>query len=407
MTAAWDRYWFDPILAARVWCLRAGTLMLLALDVWSTRIGPAWRYGAGDFNVAHFAWLDDILPPPTAGLQVAAVVLIGLGAFVAAVTPGGPRAILAALVLLHTWSWAASMQDSYQHHYLLSWVLAALLFLPRLSTGDVASARGESLASTWAYVLVGVTCSIVYLYGACAKLTPEWLDGSVLSRMTGGPAGSLFGPSVALAELLCCLGYALAPFRDRERSRFVAHVCTVALLAALVLHLGAERLDLGIGCFSWYMILFALVFFMPGASLSRAVSFLGRPASALAAVEWRPSPGTAAVAAGLAVACLALVGRALDLPGAFPACFVAGIVGGLASARAPRLAITSATAAAVLWLAVALSGGRYDFYRFGAGDARRRQDAPAALASYLKAERYAPAGETRAHQIAELRKLLD
>jgi hypothetical protein len=401
VSAAWDRYWFAPTLAARVWLLHTGTLLLLAFDVWTSRIGPAWRYGAGHFNVAHFAGLDALLPAPTPALQVAAAISIGLGALVAALLPGRARPFLVAVLALHTWAWAASMQNSYQHHYLVSWILAALLLFPPVTAVEAGSAR----ASAWGYVLVGVTCSIVYFYGAAAKLTPAWLDGSVLDRMTGATTGALLAPVVVLAEIVCCLGYALAPLRDRG-GRPVAVVCTLALVAALGLHLGAEYLALEIGWFSWYMVFFALVFFLPGASVSRVVSFASRPVRAAAAVRWQPKPVAATIAAGLAGGCLALVGHALDLPGAFPACCGVAIIG-VVSTRRPRRAIPIATAAAMLWLAVVVSGARYDFYRFQAADARRRGDTATALASYLQAERYAPKDQSRAPQIAELRRLVD
>jgi hypothetical protein len=51
------------------------------------------------------------------------------------------------------------------------------------------------------------------------------------------------------------------------------------------------------------------------------------------------------------------------------------------------------------------SSARYDFYRFAGGDARRRQDPAAALAWYGKAERYAPATESR-ERIEEVRRLV-
>ncbi len=57
----------------------------------------------------------------------------------------------------------------------------------------------------------------------------------------------------------------------------------------------------------------------------------------------------------------------------------------------------AATGLAVLtmWMAIASTDVRYDFYRFVGGDARRRGDVAAALEAYTKADRYAPEGKSR------------
>ena len=51
-----------PTIALRLFVF--GFFGLLAYDVLTICLSHAPRYGAGEFNVAHFAWLDFILPTP-------------------------------------------------------------------------------------------------------------------------------------------------------------------------------------------------------------------------------------------------------------------------------------------------------------------------------------------------------
>src|SRR5215510_6447328 len=103
-------------------------------------IGHAGRYGVDGFNVAHFGWLDALMPTPTAALYVG--VLLGTGLLALAAALSGPRRpALAALFLLYTFSWSMSMLDSYQHHYFVSSVLLCLVFFPQLRASDVHAPR--------------------------------------------------------------------------------------------------------------------------------------------------------------------------------------------------------------------------------------------------------------------------
>jgi len=72
----------------------------------------------------------------------------------------------------------------------------------------------------------------------------------------------------------------------------------------------------------------------------------------------------------------------------------------------PLAAAAAALATTGMWLAIALSPVRWDFYRFLGGDLKRRGETAAALAAYEHAEQYAPAGVSRRARIIELRKQL-
>jgi hypothetical protein len=133
---AFERFFYSEYGASRAYLFAKGFLLLLALDTWMLMIGHAGRYGIGGFNVAHFGWLDALLPTPSAGFYVAVLVLAGLLALVIVLT-GIRRTSVLALFVLYTFSWSMSMLDSYQHHYFVSLVLLCLAFFPQTSATEI------------------------------------------------------------------------------------------------------------------------------------------------------------------------------------------------------------------------------------------------------------------------------
>jgi hypothetical protein len=271
-----DRFAFGPVAAVRPWLLLKSTLLLLALDVWHTHLGPAWRYGAAGFNVAHFAWMNG-LPMPTREAYVAMLVAVGVGAIVCAVMARPPRALLVLIAFLYTWGWSCSMHDSYQHHYLISLVLFGFCFFPQLDGkqlfGELGTARATSEAERAAskkkaapvaartvksgeaaspvlaalphgpvprvyalgYTLVTSVAAIVYFFTAVSKSEVEWRDGAALRNITANGAHIpdvvelahavgmsddtlfwLMGHGVIFVQISCALGYLLASSRDGE-----------------------------------------------------------------------------------------------------------------------------------------------------------------------------------------------
>lgn len=348
---------FVPVAGVRTYLLLRGTLLLVAFDVWLTRISHGGRYGAGDFNVAHFAWLDALQPGVSPALYVGVSTLTGFLCFTLALAPRPPRWLLGVAFALHTWGWAMSMLDSYQHHYLLSIVLLALIFFPRLSAEEALLSPAPRSAETlppkrlparggprhktkkgsrpdkthepeptslsplrapttaaWAYVALAWSIAIVYAYTAFSKTSDEWLSGAAMQSVLRLPAGGevpegasdpvaplrwlasicgiegerfwwMLGHSVVLVQIVCAVGYLLAPFRDAARRRFHAAYSWIALATALSFHLGAEHMQLKIGWFSWYMIMYALIMLLPAAPLAMLMRALlplaGRPLDSL------------------------------------------------------------------------------------------------------------------------------
>jgi hypothetical protein len=523
-----DRYFHGRFAAARAYLFSRLFLVLVALDAWTLMIGHAGRYGVDGFNVAHFAWLDAILPQPTAAMYVGVLLATGLLALALAIG-GTHRFALAGLFLLYTLSWAMSMLDSYQHHYFVSTVLLCLVFFPELRASDVhpqvpaivepPPAAGESRnakakekakpkakakpkpadtsrLTTWIYVafgwlvlaayvsipapkheaallcacaavlaaatwihsvrrkpvpplaegfgfnLLGATAGILYVYTSIAKMDAGWRDGHTITRISAakrvfaplvelaGGLGisedafwSLFATSVIPIELTIAVTYLVSVRADSSESRWPKRIALLGWVLAMMLHLGAEAMELEIGWFSYYMMLFACAFLLPARNVDSLASLITFPANfirAQLADLLAPEPGksnlggTLAITAAVAVT-LGMVGKQLDLPGAITACVSAAGVLALAavaaslrgrSAEMRSLALGTGAAAALMWLALALSPARWDYYRFLGGDLKRRNEPAAALEAYERGERYAPKGQSRQDQIDGLRKQL-
>lgn len=504
------RVLFAPVAAARPYLVLKGTLAVLAFDLWLTRLAHAGRYGAGGFNVAHFAWLDAVQPPVTPALYIGLTTLTGLLSFVLAIAPRPPRSLLALTFVLHTWGWAMAMLDSYQHHYLLSIILLALVFFPKLTADEAfdepsgakepkekpKKARKTNapdpapaqpmLTSAWAYVVLAASIAIVYAYAAFSKASDEWLSGVALRGVLGlspdrsvrpgaeDPFGALrtlaalfgfggerffwlVGHSVVLVQIVCAAGYLLAPFRDVTRSHAMRAFSWVALVTAVSFHVGAELMRLKIGWFSWYMILYALVYLLPAQVLvpvrgarsvelwvvrgigtllvlagalgrSAPIALLGVSVVALSSVRWLaklghdararipelPTIATIGIAAIGAAASIA-AGIAIDLPGTLGA----GVAGAALLAAGSVVLVVrrdarsilpygvgAALGALSLFVAVRFSDVRFDFYRNVGGDAQRRGDLVAAYEAYVKANEYAPEGVSRERKVRALRREL-
>jgi hypothetical protein len=507
-----DRYFHVRYRAVRAYLFSQLFLVTVALDTWLLMIGHAGRYGIEGFNVAHFAFIDRVLPVPSAALYVGVLLLTGLLALTIALGRSHPLAT-GLLFALYTFSWSMSMLDSYQHHYFVSVVLLCLVFFPELRARDVlplpasapettkraqaeparppptedrselpfllvsaaalasyglfrlkshpwlffaACAGALTLATTWharrlraraprlcsgfGYNLLAASVALLYTFTSIAKMDAQWCAGKTIRRISA--AGEVFAPLAALAgqlglseqrfwsllsssvipvELLIACGYWLAPLQDVVKSRWLRGATLIAAWLAFSLHIGAEAMRLEIGWFSYYMLLLACAFLLPGPAVESLGLLIARP-SQLMAAEFADlldpeQPRRLETLALVAGACLVLVcvGFMLDLPGAQPAAFIACgslVLAALLSwlrghgARAPRLALSVGCAAATMWIAIAASEVRWDYYRFLGGDLNRRGQAEAALAAYERGERYAPKGQSRRDKIVELRRRL-
>ena len=328
-----DRVVFGPVAAVRPWLFAKALYVLLALDVWHTLVGPAWRYGAAGFNVAHFAILD-ALPMPTREAYIGMLVLVGAMGFTAAALPRTPRALSIAIAVLYTWGWSCSMLDSYQHHYLITVLLVATCFFPRLTAVDlfgrgapipVATAKASKKKGTppgvtlfpdglvarirsLGWTLVTSFAGVVYSFTAVSKWEPEWRSGAALRDITHGGASmqapmdfagelgldadtvfAILGSGMIVVQVVCAIGYLTASLRDGAPSEaetkaleaqwaaMVAERTRITIAAAVSI-----MIALGVGVsFSWIgaLVVMALgiTIGMPRVFHRFAFAPLGRP----------------------------------------------------------------------------------------------------------------------------------
>ncbi len=434
-----DAYLFGDVRASRADLLRRIFLALFGVDLARNLISHAGRYGAGDFNVAHFGWLDALQPVPTPGLYIGLLLTCAGLALVQALL--GPRRIpMLVLAGLFTWSWAMSMLDSYQHHYLLSIFLVTLGALP----DEPAAPRETPTAEGPGYIALTFSAGLVYAYTAVNKLAPGWRDGSALKRLAMNNrevrelvSGSTTGWTVdetfhylALGaisvQIVGALAYWLAPLVDRRGSLALRLMFGMGALAALLSFHGMVEIYpvFSIGWFSDYMIATAFVVFLPYEvtdalgrmllDLRRATRELlqdssdsdrspegkeGESDEAGASASVAPDLLIAGVAAGASL----FAGFSFDLPGARAVGFLGAVAVGIRFALAVRDGRSSAVRGFAI--ALALSAGltytsgthgdtRYDYYRFVGGDLKRRQADEdwneRARDAYRSALRYAP-----------------
>lgn len=458
MTAVWDRYWFGDVAAIRPYLLTKVLLCLVAFDVWMERVPLGGRYGAGEFGVAHFRWLDALQPLPSPGLYVGLMLAVGMLALVTALTDAG-RWARALVALMYTYGWAMSLHDGYQHHYFLSLVLATFVVFPHLRARDLFATEATPPAPpakkprrarrcepdnrrvcAWGYALLGATVGIVYAYTAATKWDPEWWAGDVMGRLGRKSFGSMAarladngvppemlwvvqGMSVFAVECLVAVGYVLAVRLDGSCSRSLRTVAWLAFLAAVGFHVSAEVvLSLRIGWFSYYMIALACVFFLPSSVLYRLGALSYRSTVRLAAVgsdfigSARPSSDRLLIFAVVGVASVvAALGRSVELPGAEIAGLLAaaallgtGAVTLVLGRHREVLRYTLATglAAAFMWVAVAQSDVRPVYHTSVGQDLQKRGDLAGAAIAFERARRYAPDDRTIAKYVIRLERRL-
>jgi hypothetical protein len=265
-----------------------------------------------------------------------------------------------------------------------------------------------------------------------AELAKDWMAGNrgnailasgILGVLIGVVAGfglSLDALGIACLSVVLAGALALMPFNaaawtyffsPKGRAGWVRIVCSIALVAALSFHVGAEYLGLEIGWFSYYMLAVALLVLLPGTWLSTLLfgitALVRGPSKA-------PSIAVLLVWILLAGAGLFALGRESDLPGALAATGLVGVLLAmfvLPGLKAPhaehaRYALATAFAAALLFGWLHATEARFDFHRFAAGDFRRRLDYQSALTEYESANRVAPEGQSRETRVEEMREAL-
>ncbi|QQR90091.1 MAG: HTTM domain-containing protein [Myxococcales bacterium] len=403
-------FWRDQA-ASRIAVLLRSLYALLAFDAWLLMLPHAGRYGAGGFNVAHFVWLDRLQPMPNPFFYSGLIVCVGLLALFCALGPS--RAWLRALLfVLYSYAWLLSLLDSYQHHYFLSLALFCFVFVP----DDALSPKSGIKIEAWAFQLFILTVALLYGFAVIPKLESGWREGQslylllhrradnwlwLLQGKLGDNVWRLSAGIVIAMEAVLSLAYMTMPWLGR----------TIALGAwciAIALHLGAETLGLRIGWFSIYMMLIATVVFWPTWLWDGLIQFVIKNKQRFRKPAWAPVIFVVFSFVSIAL----LVGLQLD--GAlYGVVFFVGCVL-VQSVNAYRISgwrVAFSTLALLSFSvfvfagSIQLSDVRYDYYRFIAGDLKRRGQIESALSAYQKAEHFAPSGKSRKGQIEKLKKL--
>jgi len=430
---------------ARAFLLQRGVYALLAFDVWLTMISHGARYGMGGFNVTHFALLDALLPVPSPTFYVGALTLVGLAALLHLLI-GGARFLRVGIFVLYTACWMVSLFDSYQHHYLLSWILLWLACMPDVPL-ESAQKRDVLRVNSPFVPMLSITAGIVYSFTAVAKSEADFRGGFVLSRLSKTrPPGDLepgaldplrdllmslfevdaarafawIAHSVIALQVAVAVAYFLAAERDERPSDLRSLVGALGLIGALSFHAFSEIGGMfEIGWFSYYMLWLALCLLTPASAVAWLARACTLPDRALAKLVQRGAEARSdkRLLAQLAVsaALLCLVGWYVDLPGTLWASLVLSLIAlgwGLFQLRvgfveaAHRLSL-SLSVAAVLWgLVLTQSDVRFDYYRRAGGELLGLGQLEVALSMYRKANRYAGPGRSRKKQIRELEQMI-
>lgn len=437
LVAGWDALWMSPLEAVRSWLLVRLVLATVALDCWIVMVPHGGRYGAGGFNVAHFAWIDQLMPMPSPALYVGLVLLCGILALLGAMGVLGSW-FLALLAVLYTYGWAMSQLDSYQHHVFVTVALGCIACVPLLRAGQVITrVEGKAVAcGAWGTRLLFGSSAIVYAYTGISKMEPAWRQGDVLVRiqqsggklqpfldaaqLVGVEAKAFYlvaGHGVVVVQFLIAAAFVGVLVRGTRGGRWAAALRTVGLLAAWSFHLGAEYLELRIGWFTYYMVVISGCAFLPATWLQAAVMAFTWPVRWLQGRSGPTHEGAMGSRATLGAVALAawsfvLVGDGLDVPGgtevgwlgALLTCLVLipPALGGRAR-EALAGSLGCLACAAVLATTMGSSSVRYDYHRWVGGDHARRGELTTALTAYGKANTYAPAGLSRMKKVVEIR----
>jgi hypothetical protein len=238
-------FWFGfEVSWAKLVTARAVVFGLLALDA-LLQIRHAPRYGAGGFNVAQLPGLS-ALGPTRASYGICQ--LIDAYLLVLAACGVATRYVIPVAAAIYAWLYFGSQLDSYQHHYLMTLVLAIASFVPWQRP---ARARPATRVRSWALRLILVQFAVLYFWAAVSKMSPAWLDGATLDKQIGGSLRSLIDHTIGLAlmsKLVILTELTLAGTVWLRPGWWVAAPLGIAF------HLGIVFTGLEIGLFAWLMI---------------------------------------------------------------------------------------------------------------------------------------------------------
>jgi hypothetical protein len=372
------RFWFGfEVSWAKLVTARFVVFGMLALDA-LLQIRHAPRYGAGHFNVANLGFLDELGP----GRAAYGVCQLLIAYFLMLTALGvATRIVLPIAAVLYAWLYFGSQLDSYQHHYLVSLVLAISCFVPWQRPRD---ATAETPVRSWALRLVLVQLGIMYLWAAISKLDAAWLDGTTLGSQVTGSMKSLIEGTIGFkgaSVLVIVVEFALAAMVwMRPTWMFAAPL-------GVLFHIGIVATGFEIGLFAYLMVALYILVIPDRVWIGLARGMTGVAEGLRGAVTRR-----SLAVPGIAVAAAIALALSLRLPSAFPLALVlaalpiASIVRAVRKREQPMAHVALAhLLAIVLWVVVdRTSGVAADYYRFWGGAERRIGDKEQSEYAYRK-----------------------
>jgi hypothetical protein len=160
-------------------------------------------------------------------------------------------------------------QQAYSNHLYLLLLIVMLLTIANSASTLSVDARAQSLTETiegWPVLLLKIQVSIVYIFSAIAKITPEYLSGEVLRhslKQYGYFAVPISWRVPSAMQVLAVVSIVLELFIGlalwSKRLRVVAVIVGVAFHAFILAAIDSSRLSLGV--FALEMFAVYLLFF--------------------------------------------------------------------------------------------------------------------------------------------------
>lgn len=402
---------------------------LVGLDVVFNFMSHGGRYGVGGFNVAHFRWLDALQPVPRASHYL----FVLMGAAVSSLTAAlvrSPRPWAVSAAVFFTYGWMMSVLDSYQHHYLMSWLLVLFACEP-VRSENLFQATTTNRVTPFGYWLACWLCAAVYGFTAVTKADEGWLSGQVLAtlgendvdstiawvrRWSGLSALEVYAVAARLAlaaQVMVCAVYLVAPLR--ERFAWVRYVRWMGALVAITFHLGVIPLGLEIGWFTWYSVFMALAFLgpdVPWAWVRGVYRGWGRMGSRVGFGSLKLSFAYRIALSSLAGVGVVVMCRWMSMPGVMlfglvmaSLLLVVGILNAMFE-RGMESIVVPTVSVAICCVVCILEPVQFDFFRRYGYALSKAGDHGAALDAYEQGERFAPRGKSRKRTIQKLRRTL-
>lgn len=404
---AYVKFWMGlEVSDAKLVLFRVLFFGVFAIDAW-LQIAHAPRYGYRDFNVAHFAFLEAILPMPT---RTSMLLIYGAQAYLGAriMLGGVHRGFYIALAALFAYGYFISQLNSYQHHYLLAIALGLAAAFPWPSSRRPHAAT-QQRARNWPVRMLLVAMSVMYIYAALAKLDGEWTDGSTL-RVQLQP-GFIRDTAAFLgwggtAKLAILAELALAVLIHWRRA------WPFALVLGIGMHMSFHWAGLKIGLFSYFMVTLYLLILPETwlayvvARLERAGELLRRGKAFLDAHKLRAWIMCGlGLAAGLGLVQLIPVDSLNALTAVIAVLALAGLL--LRRRRPGTAGVQHLIACALLVVLAHQTDAVRDYYRFLGGNERRAGNTFEAMMAYEKVVQVAPDYAPGHRSLGDLYRRLD